>query len=80
MGLEKKEEYLEMAMDFFKSDDGPTIILKRQGTKGFFKYNFETREFGILDADLKIVTYYILDSSYRSPIEFQDYLAEQLGR
>ncbi|MGH1469042.1 MAG: hypothetical protein ACRBBP_09215 [Bdellovibrionales bacterium] len=80
MGLETPEEYLQLAVEFFESTDKPAILIKRQEDNGYFKYNFETREFGVLSPDLKIITYYQIDNSHRPLIELQDYLAEQIGR
>lgn len=78
--LNTQEEYLQLALDFFESTDRPSVLIKRQETGGYFKYNFETREFGVLNSDLDIITYYQLDELHRSPEEFQGYLAEQLAR
>ena len=80
MGLDSKSDYLEIAEEFFRVREGPSLILRRQKSGDYFKYNFETREFGILNSDFQIVTYYQLDSNYRSPEDFQEYLSDQIGR
>ncbi|NQZ17998.1 MAG: hypothetical protein HRT44_01890 [Bdellovibrionales bacterium] len=77
-GVRTKEEYLELAAEFFKMGEDPSLFIKQQGSGRYFKYNFETNEVGVLSPDFKIITYYRLNRSFRPQREFEGSLADQL--
>jgi hypothetical protein len=67
-------EYLSAAIDFFKSDEKAQIMMQKDGSDRVVKYNFRTREFGVVNTSGQIITYYRLTESYRNTNEFHDYI------
>ena len=74
MDFESLDDYVSAAVDFFESDEKAQIMMKKDRSNRIMKYNFRTREFGVVNTNGQIITYYRLTESYRNSNEFHDYI------
>lgn len=74
------DKYEQLSKEFFQDEKGPSILIRRQNSRSWMKYNFVTHEFGILNEKNQIVTYYILDGKKRPVDENFRYLGENIFR
>lgn len=71
-----KEDYGQMAREFFTDDSGTAILVERPDG-AFFKYDFGTLEFAVATPNREVITYFKLNGEYRSSNEFETYIIEQ---
>lgn len=75
MNLRDETEYLSAANDFFRDTASPHKIVVRRQSGSYFKYNLKTKEFGVINERMEIVTYYLVDQQRHS---IHEYLGDNL--
>ncbi|NQZ00211.1 MAG: hypothetical protein HRT45_06030 [Bdellovibrionales bacterium] len=80
LNLATTTEYESAAKEFFEAADNTQISIEATNGQVIIKYDFATREFGVVTLGGKMITYFQLDESQVPVDEFHDRIGEGIFR